>query len=408
MTSYTIERLGYQGDGVFTDGGRDVFAPFTLPGEVVSGSIQGDRLIDLRVETPSDTRIKPMCRHFKTCGGCVTQHAQDDYLADWKQTAVRETLSRHGLTPHFRPIITSPPRSRRRAAFSGRRTKKAAMVGFHGARSDALIEVSDCALVQPEILIGLDGFKTLVRAAASRSSEVKIAVTTSSGGLDVDVRDGKEMTTELMSEVVKIAQTENYARLSWDGDVILERQPPLQTFGSAQVRPPAGSFLQATPEGEQALVNAVLEISAGAKKAVDLFAGCGTLSLPLAEIAEVHAVEGDADMTTALDTGWRHSDGLKTVTTEARDLFRRPLLSDEFKGVDVVVLDPPRAGAKAQIEVLCDAGVPTIAYVSCNPSTFARDAERLVAAGYEFQWVQVVDQFRWSAHSELVGAFQKA
>ena len=150
---------------------------------------------------------------------------------------------------------------------------------------------------------------------------------------------------------------------------------------------------------------AVREAVGEARHVIDLFAGCGTFSLPLADQAEVHAVEGDAAMTAALDHGWRMSTGLKPVTTEARDLFRRPLLPDELAKTDAVVIDPPRAGAEAQIAEIVKAMPPVLAYVSCNPVTFARDAAVLIAAGYTLKWVQVVDQFRWSSHVELAAQF---
>ena len=183
------------------------------------------------------------------------------------------------------------------------------------------------------------------------------------------------------------------------------RTPPVQRFGAAKVTPPPGAFLQATPHGEAALVTAVREAVGEARHVIDLFAGCGTFSLPLADQAEVHAVEGDAAMTAALDHGWRMSTGLKPVTTEARDLFRRPLLPDELAKTDAVVIDPPRAGAEAQIAEIVKAMPPVLAYVSCNPVTFARDAAVLIAAGYTLNWVQVVDQFRWSSHVELAAQF---
>lgn len=183
------------------------------------------------------------------------------------------------------------------------------------------------------------------------------------------------------------------------------RRPATQSFGRIEVVPPPGAFLQATPEGEAALRDDVLEIVGPARRVADLFAGCGTFALPLAEIAEVHAVEGSAEMIRAIDRGWRETQGLKRVTGEARDLFRRPLLADELARFDAVVIDPPRAGAEAQIAELAGAQVPVIAHVSCNPITFARDARRLCDAGYRLKHLRVVDQFRWSVHTELVAAF---
>ena len=185
------------------------------------------------------------------------------------------------------------------------------------------------------------------------------------------------------------------------------RTAPMQRFGKALVSPPPGAFLQATLEGERALLQSVALAIGPARKIVDLFAGVGTFALPLAERAEVHAVEGDAAMMAALEKGARNAEGLKRVTVETRDLFRRPLEDDEFKGVEAVVIDPPRAGAEAQMAVLAKSKVPVIAHVSCNPISFARDAKLLIAGGYQLDWVQVVDQFRWSAHVELVARFSR-
>lgn len=183
------------------------------------------------------------------------------------------------------------------------------------------------------------------------------------------------------------------------------RIAPMQRFGRALVAPPPGAFLQATPEGEAALLVTVRQALGNARRITDLFAGVGTFSLPLAEQAEVHAVEAEAAMMAALDKGWRLAEGLKRVSVQTRDLFRRPLEPDEFKGVDAVVIDPPRAGAEAQFETLARSGVPVIVAVSCNPATFARDAKLLISGGYRLDWVQGIDQFRWSSHVELVARF---
>jgi 23S rRNA (uracil1939-C5)-methyltransferase len=182
----------------------------------------------------------------------------------------------------------------------------------------------------------------------------------------------------------------------------------LQSFGAARVTPPPGAFLQATAAGETALVGFVLQATQGAAKLADLFAGCGTFALPLAAQAEVQAVEGEAAMLAALDKGWRGAQGLKRLGTETRDLFRRPLLPDAIDRFDAVVIDPPRAGAEAQIAEIAASTLRRLVYVSCNPVTFARDAERLLQAGFRLDDMIVVDQFRWSAHIELAACFLRA
>ncbi len=204
-----------------------------------------------------------------------------------------------------------------------------------------------------------------------------------------------------------MAAEADLARLAWDGEPVAVLRPPVQAMGAARVVPPPGAFLQATAEGEAALRAAVSEATAGARRIADLFAGCGTFALPLAGAAQVLAVEGDAAMAAALDAGWRQAPGLRPVETQARDLFRRPLLAAEFAGIEAVVIDPPRAGAEAQSRELARSGVARVAAVSCDPASFARDAAILVAGGFTLDWVQPVDQFRWSGHVELAAGFSR-
>ncbi len=400
--TFTISRLGHQGDGI-AEG--PVFAPRTLPGEVVSGTVVGQLLTEIRVETPSDQRVKAPCRHYKSCGGCQLQHASDAFVADWKVEIVRKALDAQGIEADMRPIHTSPEQSRRRATVAVRRTKKGTLAGFHGRASDTITEIPDCHLLHPDLIAAIPVAEALALLGGSRKGVLAVTLTLSEGGLDVAVKGGKPLDGPLELALAQATEHHGLARLSWDDEVIATRQQPVQRFGAAEVVPPPGAFLQATKDGEQALLQAVLKATEGAKRVVDLFAGSGTFSLPLAQTAEVHAVEGEADMTAALDQGWRKAKGLKRVTTEARDLFRRPLMPDELRHFDAIVLDPPRAGAEAQVFELAQAKRPVIAYVSCNPVTFARDAKTLVNAGYTLEWVQVVDQFRWSSHVELAARF---
>jgi len=399
-----IDRLGLFGDGI-AEG--PVFAPMCLPGELVQGEVVGDKMIAPRILEPSPDRVKPPCSHFKSCGGCSMQHLRDDKLAIWKVDVVRNALAAREITAPIRGIHTSPAASRRRASFGGKRTKSGAMVGFHQRASDVLIEVPNCQLVHPDLIAALPILQDLVISGASRKSEIILVVTLTEGGLDVAIEKAKEMNRALLEVLVAKAETHDLARLTWNGEIIATRRPPVVRFGKARVTLPPGAFLQATEDGEAALSTSVREAMTGAKNIVDLFAGCGTFSLPLAEDAMVRAVESQADMLGALDKAWRQAAGLKTVITETRDLFRRPLLPDEFKKIDGVVIDPPRAGAEAQIAELAQSNVAKIAMVSCNPVTFARDAATLVGAGYTMQWVDVVDQFRWSSHIELVAAFSR-
>lgn len=405
----TIERLGYLGDGIAhsPEFSGPVFAARVLPGEVVEGEVAGDRITAPRILTPSPDRVRPPCPHYKSCGGCALQHASDAFVADWKAQIVRRALAARGIEAQPEGIETSPARARRRAVFSARRTKGGVLIGFHAPKSDIITSIPECHLLHPDLLAAMPTLEALVLEGASRKSTLRLNVALSDGGPDVAVTGGKPLDPQLETSLATLAGQHGLARLSWEGETIALVEPPVQIFGRARVAPPPGAFLQATKEGEAALLAGVRETVAGAKKVADLFAGSGTFTLPLAEAAEVHAVEGEAAMLAALDLGWRQAQGLKRVTTEIRDLFRRPLLPDELKPFDAVVIDPPRAGAEAQFAELAGAQVSRIATVSCNPVTFARDAALLIAGGFRLERLTVVDQFRWSTHVELVAGFSR-
>ena len=402
MPTLKIDRLGHLGDGIAHADGQTIFVPGALPGEDVSGEIAGDALTAPKIVTPSHDRVAPPCRHARACGGCQLQHASDPFVAGWKQDVVATALAAHGLEAEFREMASSPPQSRRRATLSARRTKGGALAGFHQKRSDVIVSVPECLVVHPDIAGALPLAEDLARLGGSRKGELDVALTRSEAGLDIMVRGGKPADEALRADLALLAEEQDLARLSWGDDETLERRPPHITFGPARVTPPPGAFLQATPHGEAALRDGVIEAVGGAKRIADLFSGCGTFSLPLSDRAEVHAVEASRAMLSALDGGWRHAGGLRKVATEARDLFRSPVIASDLEAYGAVVIDPPRAGAEAQVAEIAEARVPRIAHVSCNPVTFARDCATLARAGYRLDWVRVVDQFRWSTHIEVV------
>ena len=396
METTEIIRLNLKAEGLDAEG--RAFAR-TLPGEIVR--------LDGGIETPSEARVKPPCRHFKSCGGCSLQHGSDAFVADWKTEVIRSGLAARGIETEIRPILTSPERSRSRATLHGKRTKKGTMIGFHAPASDVLVEVPDCQLLHPDLMSGMAAYEALTLFAASRKSEISLVVTHSEAGLDIDVRDGKTVEDQELFALAGLADAHDLARLTWDGENIATRRNPVQTFGPSQVSPPPGAFLQATKHGETTLSACVSEAVGSAKHVVDLFAGCGTFTLPAAQTAEVKAYEGEEALIKALDTSWRMTKGLKRIDAQTRDLFRRPLLPEELRKVDAVIIDPPRAGSEAQCIELAASAVPRIAAVSCNPVTFARDAMILKNGGYTLDWVQPVDQFRWSSHVEIAAQFTK-
>lgn len=398
MSTVTIERLGLEGDGM----AGEHAIPFSLPGE--RWEFDPPRLAG----APSPARATPPCPHFGTCGGCSLQHATDAYVAVWKGEVIARALAARGLETSIRPVDTSPLHSRRRAVFAGRRTRKTTVVGFHARRSETLVPIEDCAVVRPALLAAQPALHRLTMLCASRAGMPRFTVTVGPAGTDVAIGASRPLDVALRTALAAEAEASDLARLSVETEVVALRRAPFQPMGTAQVVPPPGAFLQATAEGETALVAAVREAIGPARRLADLFSGCGTFTLPLAEDAEVLAVEGAAPMLEALSNGWRKTPGLHRVVTGARDLFRRPLLEDELKGLDAVVIDPPRAGAEAQVRVLAACRrLGRVAMVSCNPVTFARDARLLVDGGFSLDWVQPVDQFRWAPHVEIVARLSR-
>lgn len=408
MTPWRVERLGRRGDGVAisADGNR-ALAPLTLPGEEIRGEAGDGRIPQLRIVTPSPDRVAAPCPHYRACGGCSLMHARDDFVAGWKVQVVEAALAAQGITARVDAAHVSPPRSRRRAVLAGRRTRKGALAGFHARASDTIVDLGECLVLRPMILAALPLLRRIVTAGGSRAGVIDLTATEGPEGLDVAATGGKPADGPLLARLAELAQEGDLARLNWGGET-LTRRAPWQQMGPARVVPPPGAFLQATAEGEAALVAAVLAGTVGAARVVDLFAGCGTFSLPLAAQAEVHAVEGLAPPLTALDAGWRTASGLRRVTTESRNLASNPLIPEQLDAFDAIVIDPPRAGAEAQARAIAASRVSRAVWIACDPVTFARDMRILAGGGWEIRRLEVIDQFRWSPHVEIAATLSRS
>lgn len=400
----TIDRLGHLGDGIAPG---PVIVPGALPGEEVAGDIADGQMAAPRILRPSSDRVRPPCAHAGGCGGCTLQHASDGLMAGWKRDLVSDALQAQGISAEIGDTITSPPGSRRRAGFAGRRTKKGALVGFHGRRSHTLVPVPECLVITKSLIAIQPVLESIVLAGGSRKGEISFLVTDTLGGVDVAARGGKPLELALHQQLVNLGAEAGLARLTWDGEQVAEWADPSVAMGRAKVKLPPGAFLQATAHGEAALLAVVEDVTKGASRIADLFCGCGTFTLPLASRADLWALESDPAQTAALETARRMTPDLHQVKVTARDLFRRPLDAADLKGIEAVVIDPPRAGAAAQTAALVGSDVARIAAVSCNPATFARDAAMLIGAGYRMGPVTVVDQFRWSPHVELAAGFYR-
>ncbi|HEY0086237.1 MAG TPA: class I SAM-dependent RNA methyltransferase [Allosphingosinicella sp.] len=391
-----IVRLAGRGDGV-TESGR--FFALTAPGDEVlaDGSV-----------VPGPHRRKPPCRHFPECGGCQIQQVDDEAYGTFLRERIAGALAAQGLAaPDILSAHISPPNSRRRASLKAERRGKQVLLGFHEEGSHRIIDMHECHILRPELFALVPLIRRLLGTLLGPRSGGAVRMTLVDQGVDLTL-DRVEADSLAAAEALSdFAQANRLARLSLDDgygpQTRWEPEPVTITLGGVPVPMPENAFLQATAEGEATLVAAVREGVGEARIVADLFAGLGTFALALE--GKVLAVEGARDAALALKAAANRAQ--RQVFVDHRDLFRRPLTTEELNRFEAVVLDPPRAGAKEQIPLLAGSIVPRIAYVSCNPATFARDAKALNDGGYRLDWVKPVGQFRWSTHVELVAAFSR-
>ncbi|HTQ15534.1 MAG TPA: hypothetical protein VMH86_16820 [Rhizomicrobium sp.] len=350
-----------------------------------------------------------LCRHFGTCGGCAHQDLPADIYRAMKRDLVVGALARSGLADAaVTDIVEIPPASRRRATLKAAKRQGMVALGFHAARSHDVVDMHECRVLTPALLALVGSLRGMLAALLRDGQATDVEIAETHAGFDVALDGGLAGDATARGELARWAARLKLARVVVGNDAVVELGAPAMRFGKALVKLPPRAFLQPTQEGEAALQSQVLKAAKGAKHVADLFAGCGTFTLPLAAQARVHAVEREGAMLDALAAAARATQGLKPVTTERRDLFKQPLSPPELEPFDTVVLDPPRAGAAAQIAELVKARVKRVICVSCDAQSFARDARVMCEAGYAMSPVVPVDQFLWSSHIELVAAFRAA
>ncbi len=392
-----IVRLAARGDGI-SDDGR--YVPLAAVGDNVDFSSDPPLIL------PGPHHAKPACAHYPACGGCQMQHMDDAAYGDF----VADRLGRVVALPaDVRPLALSPPRSRRRASLKALKRGGKLMLGFHSEGTHALIDIVDCPVLAPELMALLAPLRQLLKARLKDGQGAGIALTLSDAGVDVLLANVSADGLAAIEALTDFAAAHDLARLSVEGpggiDTLVERRTPTLRMGGVDVALPVAPFLQATREGEAALVAAVLEAVGEAKRVADLFCGLGTFALPLSQSASVLAVDAAGPAVMALGVAARRAG--RRVDVQHRDLFRRPLEGKEVAGLDAVVFDPPRAGAEAQAKALAASAVPVVVAVSCNPNTFGRDAKILMEVGYRLTTLWPVAQFRWSSHVELVARFER-
>ena len=398
-----IVRLGAQGDGIAETPAGPLYVPFALPGERVRTSGEG---LPQLLSPPSGDRRDPICRHFGSCGGCVAQHMGEDLYARWKRAIVVEAFRQRGLEPEVAALVPVSAASRRRAVFTAKRAGSKIVLGYHGRRSHELFDLEECPVLRPEIVAQLAALRAI--AGLATGGEVRLTVLATPAGLDVAIEAERgAFNAKATAQPTRTAAEHRLARVSVNGETVLERAAPSLALGGTEVIPPPGAFVQAAAEAEAAMAALVAAAAGKARRVADLFCGAGTFTFPLARTARVLAIDGDKAAITALSAAARRVQGLKPIETKVRDLFQTPLSARELEGLDAVIFDPPRAGAAAQAEQLARSRVPVVAAVSCNPATLARDARTLVDGGYRLRAVTPVDQFLFSAHVEAVAVFER-
>ncbi len=408
----TLTGLAHKGDAIANVDGEQVFVDGGAPGDVVTLNMDGPRARIVAVHDNSPHRVMPPCPKSSQCGGCALQHMDDGFVAGWKRDQVIAALSHRGIDTDVAPTVTSPSRSRRRATFAARRSGAGVIIGFHEKASTHIVDVTECEILDPAIIQALPAIAGMLEDGLTRRGEARVAVTATKTGLDVAVEmPGKAVSGQLLSKLSHAAQKAGLARLTWNSEQVAEWRSPVVEFDGLACVPPAGAFLQAVEQAEAILRQFIVDAACKRKRLrriADLFSGCGAFALPLARLAKVDAFDSDAAAIAALDQATRNLQGLKPIVAQRRDLFRRPVFAQDLKGYDMAVLDPPRAGGQAQAEQLAKSKVPLVASISCNPATFARDARILIDGGYTIGPATPVDQFRWSAHVEVVAIFERA
>jgi len=391
-----IVRLAARGDGVTRDGR---FVPMTAP---------GDRIADDGTVEAGPHHTPPPCRHFPECGGCQLQHVDDVAYAQFLCDRIAGALTAQGVAvPEIRPPHISPPRTRRRAALRVERRGVQLLLGFNAGASHRIVDMRECHILRPELFALVAPLHGLLARLIGPRGRAEVRLAWTDQGADLLLQGLIPEGLERAEAVTDFARAHRLARFAADdgygAQTLWEPEPVTVTLGGVPVSFPHGAFLQATAEGEAALVAAVTEAVGEARIVADLFAGLGTFALALE--GRVLAAEGARDAALALRAAAGRAQ--RTLFVDHRDLYRRPFDACELARFEAVVLDPPRAGAADQVDALAASPVPAIAYVSCNPATFARDAAKLVDGGYRLRWIKPVGQFRWSTHVELAACFEK-
>jgi 23S rRNA (uracil1939-C5)-methyltransferase len=419
-----IERMGGQGHGVLVKDDMRYYVPFTVPGDRIAAKVGEERgdgfaaaLSVLEVAGPD--RVEAPCPHFQACGGCALQHWAEAPYRIWKRDRlVAALLRRDFVDPPVEDLVAVPDQSRRRAEFIVRRVKDKVLAGFHEAQTRKIVDLDTCLVLRPALVAALPALRQLMLPVLGDGWAVDLKVTETETGLDVLITGKLKMRVQERIELSRGAKQMGLARLSFRFDMRSEpemlyqgEQAPRVLFGENAVTLAPGGFLQATASAEQVMADFAVTAVQDSRRVADLFSGCGAFALRLAAAGKaVWAIDADKPAIAALTAAAKGFGG--KLTASARDLERQPLGRAELKKLDTLVIDPPRAGAKAQVQQIAEAAKAgeapgLIVMASCDPSSFARDARVLADAGYRLERAVPIDQFRWSPHLEIVSLFRR-
>jgi 23S rRNA (uracil1939-C5)-methyltransferase len=385
-----IVRIAARGEGV------------TSSGRHVAFGVPGDALLDDGALAPGAHHQEPPCPLFPECGGCQLQHADDEAYRGYLVSRIETALAQQGLQSEIYEPHLSPPRSRRRATLRAMRVGTGTVLGFNAEKSHRIVDMSECHILRPELFSLVAPLRKLLGNLLRPKRTCEVQMTLLDEGADVFLRGVEAAGLDAIRELTSFASSCRLARISLDQGIgpetLYEPEPATISLSGTRVAFPIGGFLQATEDGEKALIASVREAIGGSGATADLFSGLGTFALG---VHAIYAAEASRQASAALKKA------APAIEVEHRDLYRRPLDPEDLDRFDALILDPPRAGAAEQVRALGRSSVARIAYVSCNPATFARDAKTLCEGGYSLAWVRPVGQFRWSTHVELVGCFSR-
>ncbi|WP_333836233.1 class I SAM-dependent RNA methyltransferase [Novosphingobium sp.] len=397
MSGAPIVRVAAKGEGATADGR---YVALSAPGDV----LEADGTL-----TWGPDHVEPPCRHFPACGGCQLQHLSEAALLAYVGDRVIGAALGQNLDPGTpEPTHLSPPRTRRRATLHAQAIGRRVVLGFREQGSHKIVDLRECHVIAPELLALVAPLRGLLESWGDRKLAVDIELSLADQGVTVGLFGLTADNLARTEALLDFAREHRLARLTLDTgygpETTWEPDPATITLGGTAVALPPGAFLQATADGEAALVAAAREWLAEAPTVADLFAGLGTFAFALAgPQTKVLAVEAARDTHLACQAAARMHG--RPVHALHRDLFRNPLRPEELNRFGAVLLDPPRAGAREQVEQIAASTVARVVYISCNPASWARDAATLVEAGYRLAGLKAVGQFRWSTHVELASLF---